>query len=110
MVVNPKIAVLIAVLAAAVICLTLLARRNVRDRSNVRPAAETFLYQPSAPMTGLDSALRESTDRDGMPMLQRLDSTTSHVESLRKEGDTGPLLRRALDHVLSPDPEPPTDS
>ena len=57
-------------------------------------------------MTGLESALAEVTDRDGRPIGERIDAETQHVDDLRIPDDTGPLLRRALDHVEHPEPQP----
>lgn len=62
------------------------------------------------PMTGLESALAQVTDRDGRSLREHLDAETGHVDELRVPDDTGPLLRRALDHVEHPrDGEPHDD-
>lgn len=71
-----------------------------------------------APMTGLESALDQATDRSGRPMRERIDEEAGHIDELRVQDDTGPLLRRALDHVAHRDetdappdapPDPPSD-
>lgn len=51
------------------------------------------------PMSGLETALSAATDRSGKPLRERLDEEAGHVDELRVADDTGPLLRRALDHV-----------
>jgi len=56
-------------------------------------------------MTGLESALAQVTDRDGRPIGERIEAESGHVDELRVPDDTGPLLRRALDHV-TPGDEP----
>ena len=53
-------------------------------------------------MNGLDSALAQVTDSTGRPIRDRIDAETEHVDELRVVDDTGPLLRRALDHVVKP--------
>lgn len=54
-------------------------------------------------MTGLEDALASVTDRSGTSMRDRLDAESAHVDPLRVSDDTGPLLRRALDHVAPDD-------
>ena len=54
-------------------------------------------------MTGLEDALSSVTDRSGTSMRDRLDAESAHVDPLRDSDDTGPLLRRALDHVAADD-------
>ena len=51
----------------------------------------------TSPMTGLESALAQVKDRSGRPIGERIEA--EHVDDLRVPDDTGPLLRRALDHV-----------
>lgn len=70
---------------------------------------------PEIPMIGLDSALARATDRSGRPMSEHIDSETQHVDEFRVPDDTGPLLRRALDHIglpggTKPDEEQPGDT
>ncbi len=50
-------------------------------------------------MTGLESALNQVVDRSGRSFADRLSAESAHVDELRVPDDTGPLLRRALDHV-----------
>lgn len=54
-------------------------------------------------MTGLESALNDVTDRSGRSMREHIDAEADHVDRLRVQDDTGPLLRRALDHVAHRD-------
>ena len=58
-------------------------------------------------MTGLESALDQATDSDGNTLRERLDNEASNVDELRIPDDTGPLLRRALDHVADDDTASP---
>jgi hypothetical protein len=60
-------------------------------------------------MTGLESALEAVTDRSGRPIREHLDAETTHVDELRVPDDTGPLLRRALDHVSGADENVPAE-
>ncbi len=53
-------------------------------------------------MNDLESALASVTDRTGHPIQERIDAETGHIDELRVTDDTGPLLRRALDHVAHP--------
>ena len=54
-------------------------------------------------MEGLETALDQVTDRTGRNMRERIETTTA-IEDLRVPEDTGPILRRALDHVEHPHP------
>jgi hypothetical protein len=58
-------------------------------------------------MNGLESALASVTDRTGHPIRERIDAETGHIDEFRVPDDTGPLLRRALDHVANPAAHPP---
>ncbi len=53
-------------------------------------------------MSDLESALSQVTDSTGRPIKDHIDAETDHVDELRVPDDTGPLLRRALDHVAKP--------
>lgn len=71
----------------------------MRGRSaQVAPAARP-LPEPE-PMIGLESALDEATDRAGRNMRQRM-AAVEGLDDLRVTDDTGPVLRRALDHVAN---------
>jgi len=63
-------------------------------------------------MTDLESALAQVIDSAGRPIRDRIDAESDNVDHLRVPDDTGPLLRRALDHVANPaaDANPAIDS
>ncbi len=87
-------------------------RRSDGDAIPTPPAPPVKVRPPDEPMTGLESALAQVTDRDGKPIRERIDAEAGHVDQLRVPDDTGPLLRRALDHVAPGDvaADPPTES
>ena len=92
----------IVIVAVPVAVLVLVARNRSTD------SADPVAFPPpdrvraaDIPMTGLESALSQVTDRDGRPIRDRIDAETGHVDELRVPDDTGPLLRRALDHVAN---------
>lgn len=98
----------VPVVVAAVVAAVLLARHRgaANEVPRQRPTFE--------PMTGLESALNQVTDRDGRSLKEHLDAEASHIDEFRIPDDTGPLLRRALDHVTpsdadaaEPRPQPP---
>ncbi len=96
---------IVVVLGVAVGAFFLVRRRPARpaDTSGTtaveppRPAPPT-----SIPMIDLESALAKVTDSTGRPIRDRIDAESGHIDELRTPGDTGPLLRRALDHVAKP--------
>ena len=97
-------AVIIIVIAALVVvvgAVAFLASRRKSDAGAVpiTPVPPVKIRPPEEPMTGLESALAQVTDRDGKPIRERIDAEAGHVDELRVPDDTGPLLRRALDHV-----------
>lgn len=92
--------VLLIVLAIVGVAAFLLRRRA--SQAPAQPvAAPVAPVEPDSnpPMTGLESALAQVTDRDGRPIGERIEEESQHVDDLRVPDDTGPLLRRALDHV-----------
>jgi hypothetical protein len=91
---------IIVVLVIAIGAFAVVRHRSAGPREPVT-AAETPRPEP-APMTGLESALAQVTDRDGHPIRDRIEAESKHVDDLRVPDDTGPLLRRALDHVEQP--------
>ncbi|MDJ0771180.1 MAG: hypothetical protein QNJ12_20500 [Ilumatobacter sp.] len=103
-------AIVILLVIAVVIMAVAIGALLARDRRRPEPDAAPKPAEPP-PMTDLESALDQVTDTSGRKMSERLDAETDHVEDLRVPDDTGPLLRRALDHVESEPPtaEPPTD-
>ena len=60
----------------------------------------------ASPMTGLEVALDQVTDRSGKNMLEKIETDTA-IDDLIVPDDTGPMLRRALDSVEHPEPAPP---
>lgn len=88
---------IVLIVAVAVTAALLVARQR---RGPATPAAPIRPVVPEPPpMTGLESALSQVTDRSGRPIKEHIDAETAHVDDLRVPDDTGPLLRRALDHV-----------
>lgn len=94
---------IIGVLIIVVLIIAAIAALKRRSAVPVEPetALETSRPEP-APMTGLESALAQVTDREGNPIRDRIEAESRHVDDLRVPDDTGPLLRRALDHVEQP--------
>lgn len=102
--------IVLAVTVVAVIGWLLLRKRrsasddagSVDTEPSELPAPISGSSEP-APMTGLESALSQVTDRSGRPIREKIDAEAGHVDELRVPDDTGPLLRRALDSVLPHD-------
>jgi low affinity Fe/Cu permease len=103
------IAIAVAVVLLAAFVFIQFNRRNRVDSTPPVPEHTRRPIEPPAPMTGLESALAHATDRTGRPMQARLDEESGHVDDLRVPDDTGPVLRRALDHVAHVDPSTPDD-
>jgi hypothetical protein len=107
--VQVLIPILIVVALVALIGAVLVMRRkSAATNDGQEPAAgATSTPTPAAPgpepMSDLESALAQVTDSTGRPIQDRIDAETDHVDELRVPDDTGPLLRRALDHVAKPD-------
>ena len=90
----------IAILAVAVIVAIVgwaLWRRSRAQPASPEPARVTRVAD-AAPMTGLEAALDQATDRSGRKMREKIEGTTA-IDDLRVPEDTGPILRRALDQV-----------
>ena len=90
--------VIIVAVVAVVGGVILLQRRSGRGSGDVSTGTRAPRPEPP-PMRGLEDALNQVTDRSGTTMAARLDAEGAHVDDLRDLDDTGPLLRRALDHV-----------
>ncbi|MEO6652766.1 MAG: hypothetical protein ABIP17_08945 [Ilumatobacteraceae bacterium] len=108
MLVIVALVVAVVVAAAAVAAIVISRGRTSRSIAS-QPAPPPKRVRPAdVPMTGLESALAAVTDREGRPIRDRIDAESGHVDELRVPDDTGPLLRRALDHVSheSTDPTP----
>lgn len=97
------IAIVLVVAVVAVVAGVLVSRRK---RAPAVPAAPLAPPGPP-PMSDLESALSQVTDRAGRPIRDAIDAEAGHVDDLRVPDDTGPLLRRALDHVARPDEAQP---
>ena len=95
------IAIVVVLLVVAAIVAVVLKRRSspAPAPSASAPTPPAKVRPPDKPMDGLESALAAVTDRDGRPMRERIDAEAGHVDEFRVPDDTGPLLRRALDHV-----------
>jgi hypothetical protein len=97
------VGILIAVIAVVVLVIAVTLTMRARTRAATeRAAAPKPMVEPE-PMIGLESALDQATDRAGRNMRQRLESV-SGLDDLRITDDTGPVLRRALDHVAPASP------
>jgi hypothetical protein len=97
--------IVVAIVAVAVVVAGVLVvqRRSGRSSGDSPAVARAPRAEPP-PMRGLEDALNQVTDRSGTTMAARLDAEGAHVDDLRDVDDTGPLLRRALDHVTPHEP------
>lgn len=93
------IGVVVLVVIAAFAVIVLRRRSVMQARATAAAAGAASAAPDDPPMTGLESALAQITDREGRPIREHIDAETQHVDDLRVPDDTGPLLRRALDHV-----------
>ena len=104
------IVVVVVVVAAAAVAGVVVSRHRAGDATAPQSVSPPERVRPTdVPMTGLESALAEVTDREGRPIRDRIDAESGHVDELRVPDDTGPLLRRALDHVVHEPTEPVSD-
>lgn len=90
-------------IGAALVVVVLRHRSATAARSALVVAAP--VHQVDEPMVDLESALARVTDRSGRPLREHIDAEQQHVDDLRVPDDTGPVLRRALDHVGQPAPD-----
>jgi hypothetical protein len=96
--------VVAAAIAVVVVVIVVWALRRRSRVSSAAPAPEPpKRIVDAAPMEGLETALDQVTDRTGRNMRERIETTTA-IDDLRVPEDTGPILRRALDHVEQPHP------
>jgi hypothetical protein len=99
----PILIVIVIALVVAVGALIMSRRAPAVTVEQVVPDASPKQSFPEPPpMNDLEAALEKVTDSAGRPIRDRIDAETDHVEELRVPDDTGPLLRRALDHVATP--------
>ena len=92
-----------AVVIGAVLVVVAMRRRSATAVPSA-PVVAAATGPADEPMVGLESALSRVTDRSGRPIREHIDAEQQHVDDLRVPDDTGPLLRRALDHVAPPGP------
>ena len=95
----------LSVIVAVIVVIVVLIARVLRRRAAAR-GLDPSTAAVDEPMTGLESALAMVTDRDGRPIRERIEAEAQHVDQLRVPDDTGPVLRRALDHVEQPGSAP----
>ena len=100
------ILILIVIALVVVIGAVFAMRRKSATPSAAQSGPEVDAHAPVVPepnpMSDLESALAQVTDSTGRPMREHIDAETDHIDELRVPDDTGPLLRRALDHVAKP--------
>jgi hypothetical protein len=103
------IAVVAVVVVLAVVAVVVM--RSRRRPDSVPAPVRASPISPAAPMVGLENALDQVTDRSGRPMREKIEHGTA-IDDLIIPDDTGPVLRRALDHVEHADhgaPQPAGD-
>ena len=107
---------MILVVIAVLVVIGVLGAKRRKPAAPARPnaapeaAGGTASIPTPAPMSDLESALSHVTDSTGRPIRDHIDAETDHVDELRVPDDTGPLLRRALDHVEKPADEATDDT
>ena len=89
--------IVVLLIVAAVVLVRRRATGSAEPVDTSTPAAVDI--PPNEPMTGLEAALAQVTDREGRPIGEKIDAESELVDELRVPDDTGPLLRRALDRV-----------
>jgi hypothetical protein len=93
------VVVVIVVLVAVVMLATVAGVLVTRLRQPVaEPPLRRSTITAAAPFTGLESALDQVTGRDGRKLRDKIEGETA-IDDLRVVDDSGPILRRALDHV-----------
>ena len=88
------IVVLVAVVVLALVAGVLVTRLR---RPVAEPPVRRSTITAAAPFTGLESALDQVTG-DGRKLRDKIEGETA-IDDLRVVDDSGPILRRALDHV-----------
>jgi hypothetical protein len=96
----------VAIVAVIGVVGWLLWSRSHKAPAAAPPPARTSRVSDPTPMTGLEVALDEVTDRSGRKMRDKIEGDTA-IDDLIVPDDTGPILRRALDNVESTDPPAP---
>jgi hypothetical protein len=93
----------VVVVALIVAIALVLGWRSVRRRQDAadKPApTRRSSIAAAAPLTGLESALDQATDRQGRSLRDQVSGIA--IDDLRVVDDSGPILRRALDHAEQP--------
>ena len=104
------IIVVVIVAVAGVVGWVLWSRsRKARAAAAQPEPARASRVTDATPMTGLEVALDQATDRSGRNMRDKIESGTA-IDDLIVPDDTGPILRRALDHVEHAEPVSPAAS
>jgi hypothetical protein len=104
------IIVVVIVAVAGVVGWVLRSRsRKARAAAAQPEPARASRVTDATPMTGLEVALDQATDRSGRNMRDKIESGTA-IDDLIVPDDTGPILRRALDHVEHAEPIAPAAS
>jgi hypothetical protein len=102
--VQVLIPILVVIALAIIVGVLIMSRRTapIAVEQIAPDASPKQSFPEPPPMNDLEAALAKVTDSAGHPIRDRIDAETDHVEELRVPDDTGPLLRRALDHVVTP--------
>ena len=104
------IIVVVIVAVAGVVGWVLWSRsRKARAAAAQTEPARASRVTDATPMTGLEVALDQVTDRSGRNMRDKIESGTA-IDDLIVPDDTGPILRRALDNVEHAEPVSPAAS
>ncbi len=107
--------VIVAVFVVVAWALWSRSRKTPEAGSAAPPPQRVSRVTDPTPMTGLEVALDQVTDRTGRNMRDKIETGTA-IADLIVPDDTGPLLRRARDNVeqnepvaSAPLPEQPTE-
>ena len=92
------VVVLVVILVAAIV-VALVKRQKPPSAVAAEPIQRSTIAA-TAPLTGLESALDQATDRQGRTLRDKVSETA--IDDLRVVDDSGPILRRALDHAEQP--------
>jgi len=96
--------IVVVVVAVLAVVGWLLWSRSRNKPAPAPPAPERVSrVSDPTPMTGLEVALDQVTDRSGRNMRDKIETSTA-IDDLIVPDDTGPILRRALDNVEQTDP------
>jgi hypothetical protein len=92
------IVVVIVVAVVVVVGWVLWSRSQNKPAAAPPPPERVSRVSDPTPMTGLEVALDQVTDRSGRNMRDKIETSTA-IDDLIVPDDTGPILRRALDNV-----------